>query len=694
MNKNHTPFREIFVIMFKIYSIVIILFLLGCSSNKSQLKSLEFTPFRRPVTLSVATEELEKKPWEYEIPVKERVKDDEKKDVPDKFVYPEDRKRPEPALLKPQFTGDKIDVAFNFDNAEIRNILNVVLGEILNVSYIVDNRVGGRCNLHITGRVYKEELLSMLNTILSVYNFAIIKEDNIYRILPRPDARQETDIVIVGDKIPPWSKDIIIQVVPLEYESARNLQATLRPFLSNIGNIVFHADSQFIILIESASNIGKLLTLIKTFDSPFFAGKAVKFYDFKYVDARNMAKDLSVFIQSLGGKVGAEGGFNFIPFSDTNKMIVVTRVPDLLPKIDYWIKNVDIPPTVLDEEPKIYVYKVQHQKAEEIVPVLTQIYSEKMTAQPKVPGREQQEEMRIVADPKTNSIVVKALPSDYRGIRAIIEAIDSTPLQVFIEALVLEVDLRDDLDYGAQWAINSRSLSGNVRLGGMQGGSNILPAAGIPFFQYARGNFELLLEILAVNSNARILSAPNILVRAGQSANIQVGEEVPVLTSTGQQTGTTVTFEQIQYRPTGIILTVTPHIAENGFITLDIKQEVSDAQQASGTIRSPTFTTRQAETSLVIKSGHTISLGGIIEQKNEKSTRKIPVLGDIPFLGNAFKTISVRNRRTELIMLITPHVASTAEEADTLTDAFIKKLREIEPILSRRDYGELVDSIR
>ncbi|UJS18174.1 MAG: type II and III secretion system protein [Candidatus Jettenia sp.] len=157
---------------------------------------------------------------------------------------------------------------------------------------------------------------------------------------------------------------------------------------------------------------------------------------------------------------------------------------------------------------------------------------------------------------------------------------------------------------------------------------------------------------------------------------------MPILTSSGQQTGTTVTFEQVQYRPTGIILTVTPHIAENDFITLDIKQEVSDAQTTTtGVTNSPTFSTRQAETSLVIKSGHTISLGGIIEQRNEKTVEKIPILGDIPFLGNLFKTTSIRNRRTELLMLLTPYIAATAEEADSLTDAFEKKLREIEPLL-------------
>jgi len=200
------------------------------------------------------------------------------------------------------------------------------------------------------------------------------------------------------------------------------------------------------------------------------------------------------------------------------------------------------------------------------------------------------------------------------------------------------------------------------------------------------------MDILATNSNTKILSAPHILVRDEQPANIQVGSEVPILSSSGQQTGTTVTFEQVQYRDTGIILTVTPHIGENDFVTLEIKQEVSNAEETTtGVSNSPTFSTRKAGfstrkagTSLVIKSGHTISLGGIIEQKNEKRISKIPLLGDIPFLGNLFKSTSIANKRTELIMLITPYIANDAEEADSLTNAFQKKLKEIEPLITQR----------
>ena len=659
-----------------VYASILVLLVIGC--KETQVRQSDFVPFKKPVTLSTTTEAVEKKPWEYEISPKKEVVEERKEGIPDKFVYPEERKKPEPSLHKPEYTGDKIDVALNFDNAEIKDVLQVILGEILNVNYILDRRVGGTINLHATGQVYKEELLSMLNTLLYVYDFAIIKDGDLYRVLPKAESRQETNIVISGDKIPPWSKEIMIQIVPLQFENPKNLNATLRPFMTGIGNIVTHGDSPYIILIETASNMEKLLTLVKTFDVPFFAGKAVKFYDFKYVDARNMAKDLAAIAQSMGGKVGGEGEFNFVPFSDTNKMLIATRVPELLPKIDLWIKNVDVPPSELEEELKIYVYKVQHQKAETIVPVLTQIYNEKMAAQPKPLGKKQLEAMKIVADSKTNTIVVKALPSDYRGIKAIIEAIDATPQQVFIEVLILEVDLKSNLDYGTEWSLKM----GSTRLFGL---GDIQRTAETPAISFAKGNFEILMDILATNSNTKILSAPHILVRDEQPANIQVGSEVPILSSSGQQTGTTVTFEQVQYRDTGIILTVTPHIGENDFVTLEIKQEVSNAEETTtGVSNSPTFSTRKAGTSLVIKSGHTISLGGIIEQKNEKRISKIPLLGDIPFLGNLFKSTSIANKRTELIMLITPYIANDAEEADSLTNAFQKKLKEIEPLITQR----------
>ncbi|MBM4054304.1 MAG: type II secretion system protein GspD [Planctomycetes bacterium] len=669
-----SPYGE--VIMNKCIPVVItIIFALLSGCKEAQIKQADFMPFKKPVSLSTTTEKVEKKSWEYEVMPEVKEMKEKKEEIPGEIIYPSEYRKPESSLYKPGYTGAKIDIALNFDDAEIKDVVQVILGEILNVNYVLDKRVGGKINLHASGEVYKEELLSMLNSLLYIYNFAIMKDGNLYNILPQAEARRETSIIIHGDKIPEWSKDVIIQIVPLKYADPKKLSATVKQFMSSIGNIVTHEDFPYLMIIDNASVMEKLLTIIKIFDVPFLAGKAMKFYEFKYVDARNMQKDLGNLAKSLGAKVGGDGEFDFVPFSDTNKLIVITKLPELLPKIDMWIKNIDVPPTKLDEEMRVYIYKVQHQKAETIVPIITQVYSEKMAAQPKKLGMDIVESMKVLADVETNSVIVKAFPSDYKGIKTIIEAIDATPQQVFIEVLIIEVDLKDTLDYGTEWSW-SRS---NLEIFGM---GDVARTAGNATAQFtntfAKGNFDILMDILATYSDAKILSAPHILVRDEQPASIQVGEEVPILTGSGQQTGTEVVFEQVQYRDTGIILTVTPHIAENGFITLEVNQEVSNAQETTtGVSDSPTFSTRQAQTSLVIKSGHTISLGGIIEQKNEKSISKIPLLGDIPYMGNLFKLTSLSNKRTELIMLITPYIANNAEEADSLTAAFEKKLQEI-----------------
>lgn len=248
--------------------VIILLFFGGC--KETQIRQSDFVPFKAPVTLSTTTEEVGRKPWEFEISPKKEVPDEKKEGMPEEFLYKEELKKPEPAIRKPEYTGEKIDIAFNFDNAELKDVLQIILGEILNMNYILDKRVGGTINLHATGQVYKEELISMLNTLLYVYDFAIMKDGDLYRILPKSETRSETNIVVYGDKIPPYDKNIIIQIVPLQYENPKNLNATLRPFMTSVGNIVTHGDAPFIVIVEAASNMEKLLTLVKTFDMPFF----------------------------------------------------------------------------------------------------------------------------------------------------------------------------------------------------------------------------------------------------------------------------------------------------------------------------------------------------------------------------------------------------------------------------------------
>jgi type II secretion system protein D len=299
--------------------------------------------------------------------------------------------------------------------------------------------------------------------------------------------------------------------------------------------------------------------------------------------------------------------------------------------------------------------------------------------------------MKIIADKNTNSIIIKALPSDYKNIKAIIQTLDATPQQVLIEAIIAEVTLQDTLSKGVEvfFRYGGPSASGKPKgavasllpTGVTSGDTGVLPG-GIRTFTFNR-DIDAIFNLVATETESEILSTPHILVRDEQTASIQVGQSEPI--RSGSTTGSGgVTTAQIEYRDTGTILTITPRIGENQMLTLDIVQELSSAVLSSASdIDSPTFPIRKTETSLVVKSGHAIYLGGIINVKNETIHKKMPFLGSIPYLGRLFKSDEITKKRTELMVLITPHIINTSGDADRLTRDFRDKLQQIADMQKR-----------
>jgi type II secretion system protein D len=377
--------------------------------------------------------------------------------------------------------------------------------------------------------------------------------------------------------------------------------------------------------------------------------------------------------------------------------LVSTAIPELLESVDSWIANIDI--HLGENKPKMYIYKMQHEQAETTVPILTELFKEKITP-PDKGIKTGTEPMKIIADKNTNSVIVKALPVDYQAIKAIIETLDATPQQVLIEAIIAEVTLSDAMAHGIEYFFrnkgrDSEGASISLTPSGINTGPSPLIADGIGFgtrvFSFNR-DLDVIISLVAAESELEVLSSPHLLVRDEQTASIQVGSSQPILTSQQQTTQVTGTLvNQVQYRDIGTILTVTPRIGENGMITLDIKQEVSSIAppEDSSIVESPAFTQRVTETSLVIKSGHAIYLGGIIDIKNEVIIKKVPLLGDIPFLGNIFKSTSKTKSKTELMVLITPHVINTTAEADVLTKEFKEKLKQI-AMMKRKEIKTLL----
>lgn len=629
----------------------------------------------------VKSEEIEEKvtgKWEWEI-APDTIESMKEKPKPEKseFVYPFEKVETK-SISTEEPQEKKTEILFNFQNADIKEVLKVILGDILNYNYTMDKRVTGVLTLRTEGEFYKNELLEIVQATLNINGFAIVKGENIYKVLPIQEARTESDIIPL-DTIGKTGGEVITQIVPLKHVAPQVIIPTLRGLLTKAGFVIAPNDTHAIIISDNVTNIDKLLKVLKTFDVPFFSGKALKFYDIQFVDPVKLSKDLDKIVQTLGASTKAPKlDVAFIPFEDTNKLLVATSVPEMIESVDAWISNIDV--HIYENVPKMYIYKMQHEQSDSTVPVLTELFKEKITPVSNG-GKTISEPMKIIADKNTNSIIVKALPADYYVIKSIIETLDAMPQQVLIEAIIAEVTLTDALANGVEYFFRRRgrdSEGGSISLlpTGVTTGTDPLTGAGTKFFSINR-DIDAIISFVAGESELEILSSPHILVRDEQTASIQVGASEPI--RTGSTTGSGgVTTAQIQYRDTGTILTVTPRIGENDMVTLDIKQEVSASIETEDPlIDSPTFSQRVTETSLVVKSGHVIYLGGIINIKNESSIKKVPLLGDIPFLGNAFKSHQNTKSKTELMVLITPHVTSTASEADTLTREFKEKLKQV-----------------
>lgn len=658
-----------------------------------------------------------KKPpkWEWQVTEEkteeEVLREKELKAVPKEFTFPKKTEKAEVAPPVPS-EEEKVEVSINFQSADIKEVLQLLFGDLLNVNYTVDKRVTGAITLRAAGKFRQSELLQIIQTALNVNGFAHVKKGQVLEVLPIQEARQEQGVVDVGKRVLTSTEDIVTQIVPCEHIAPQDIIPTLRTFMTVAGFVIAPNDTHALVISEKASNMERLLTVLGTFDVPFFAGKGLKFYDIRHANAQNLAKDLDALAQSLGAVTkGRKGQLSFIPFQDTNKLLVATSTPELFSTVDLWIENIDV--EIAEKAMRLYVYKLQHQKAETVAAALNEIYSEQVGAEPRkgptlaaVPTQVEvtgggvllqgrtaatRGPMKIIAEPATNSIIVKAPPADYQDIRRVIEILDTTPQQVLIEVLIAEVTLTDALAYGVEHFFRQNFGSGLISLEP----SSVISAAAVPnplsggtrAFRL-RKDITTIFNLLDSTTQVEVLSTPHILVQDEEAATIQVGAAEPILTQQisvpiagAPAGGTFATQNQIQYRDIGVILTVKPRIGENRMVTIHVTQEVTNlAKEVTGGINSPRFTTRKAETFLTVEDDHTIVIGGIIETRLENTVRRVPVLNRIPLLGKLFKSEDRTKRKTELLVLLTPRIVSTSDEIDLVTRNFEEKLKLIESL--------------
>ncbi len=603
-------------------------------------------------------------------------------------------------------------VTLNFEGADLREVIKFVLGDMLGENYLIDPRVQGQVTLQTSHPLAVAALVPTLETVLRMNGAALVREQGMYRIVPLAEALRSAPGPGLSQRA---MLGYEVRIFPLRFVAAQEMQTILQPFIPEGGLVRTDPLRNLLIIGGTSAELDKLQETVEIFDVDFLQGMSVGLFRLDNVEVGTLTGELErLFGESSGGPLA--GLFRLIPIDRLNAILVVTPQPAYLEKAKVWIERLDRVQN--PDSPRLFVYRMQHVRAEDVAGVLSDVFgggSKKTTntsatagAPSLAPGLEPVEigvgeggqspqsaatpagtvatggssgavgEVKIIADATNNALLVLATQRDYDTIEAAIQQLDISPLQVLVDATIVEVSLSGELSYGLQWFFKN-GLDNKEGRGIFANAATL--ATTFPGFNYSvvdsANEVRVVLNALAEDSKVNVISSPSIMVLDNQSATIKVGDQVPIRTSESVNLSSDdpVTTTNIQYRDTGVSLTVTPRVNAGGMVIMDIDQEVNDVSSTTTSgIDSPTIQQRRIESSVAVQSGESIVLGGLIREIRSGDESGIPVLHRVPVIGPLFGSTSRSARRTELIVLITPRVASNQLQARQITEEFRSKL--------------------
>ena len=646
--------------------------------------------------------------------------------------------------VPPPVPPTRASVVFNFDNADIYEVIRV-MAEILKINYIIDPKVKGVVNIHTSGQISAEDVFPIFQSILRLNGATAVKKDGVYEIVPLADAKKLPipPLTTRESGKSPSGERYTIQIVSLKYIPVAEVSKMIKPFLSDGADIVEHPPSNILIIGDLASNVKKSLDIISLFDLDIFTDLRVRIYPLLNSDVNEVAKEVERIFSSfeVSTKSGRGVGITFTPVVRINSLLVVSSIPNIFEKVEGWLKELDKTP-IEGTKYSVFVYYCQNAKAKDLAEVLKQIYvttkkkegefKEKVAEQATYPkgvkppptssaappstpaeaGAVPEGEINIVVDEATNSLVIRAFARDYKSILETVKKLDIYPKQVLIDILMAEITLDDSNKFGVEWA---RFISSNppnaqeVVLGSrppVDTTGTFVPLgralAEGTFFRYSivemGGKVMAAINAAATDNRLNVISSPQLLASNNKEAKMQVGSSQPILTSTysyGSTSGTIVsttpstgTIEgTIEYKDIGIILTITPRISDGGLITLEIQIERSDVEEkALGNLQNvPFFPKKIAKTILSVLEGQTIVIGGLIEEGKTTIKTGIPVLSRIPILGALFGYQTYIKKKTELILLMTPHIITDHIQSRSVTEEFKEKVEGLKRELEKKE---------
>jgi general secretion pathway protein D len=556
-------------------------------------------------------------------------------------------------------------VHINFVNADLGDVIRS-LATALGVNMVLTDVPPRRITFSTPQPVATSQAGAILEGILASQGLILVQNGPVTQVLP-DDKRPATGPLRVGKTFPdPAPLGLVTQIVPLDFMRADEAVSLLHDVADKLARIEVVPRSNAILVTDRGVNVARYLDLIRQVDvkTGGEAGLSTYVYPLKHANAAELASTLGqVFgatvatpaprarVQALEGK-GLSSSLQGLETRELESVQQRTAIP------------LETPPAQPQSD----------------------------SAQPagRLPAGSLVGGTTIVPDQSTNSLVIRTAPPNFSVLQGTIEQLDVRPAQVLLEVLIAEVNLDKSTQFGINWnAFSQKGFGGSDSTRGILGGvgpqigdSSLSSLAGAVVRVVSIGTINVrgVLQALAAHTNVRVLSAPRVLALNNEKARILVGSQVP-FTSASLTSLNAVVDQVVQYQNVGTQLTVLPTVNNDGYVTFRILQEVSELSTSTvaAAQNSPIITTREAETSAIVKSGHSVVIGGLIGETRSDMVSGIPLLEDIPILGNLFKTKSTDHQRTELAIFLTPHVVTTDEEADSLVQSERDKMHVLSP---------------
>lgn len=619
------------------------------------------------------------------------------------------------------FPNDPEVTEFSYEEAPIFTLIEV-LAKNMGLNYIIDPAIKDQSvtmNLVATDNPMRSS--DLLDLILKLHDLTMVKRDPFVYIVPISSAEVNPGLeILYGNKPNPnlRNEELVIQLIPLKYVTPADMATVLKEFLSGSARILEEPKKNLLIIIDKAHHIRKAMELIPIFDVDVLAGKKLVYYELAHVDSVETASRLQE-ILSVYGFEEDSGNLSLLPIETLNGILVVARHDQIFDELDFWIAKFD--KEAQFEEEQIFVYQVENTTADNIASTLGQLFgfqtgssgrgnrgssgaSQRRTTSPnlnpqddnnRTQDAQQQNQSSLtrganqlsgepgqpamIVDEENNALIFKTTPREYFRIRKDLKKLDILPRQVFLEVTVLSVELTDAFNLGLNWRASNTENSqrdtgeqtGSFGSGGFSGVYSVTRAS-----RFISASITAAKEKGYVN----VLQQPHIMAIDNKTANLSVGQDVPIITSTNNITNVgngnglnPATSSTIQYRNTGVTLGFTPHINANGVIRLEINLQISEPGQVNEQGGTP-ISNNQLETEMIVRDGQTVVMGGLIADTESWGRSGVPFLNKVPLLKHLFSNKRNNTSKKELIVMITPRLIDSEEKSIAISKEFKEKI--------------------